>query len=74
MTMLDETLIPFSAKALTILCLWINDNVALDGEILQTWPSCEEQSCQSQRADSRGPEALERLGIFAPSLDQNIQT
>jgi hypothetical protein len=60
-------------KRLTILVLLVDNDVALDHKILQTWSSGEEKLDQTQGADTRWPEPLKRLGILAPRIDDDLK-
>jgi hypothetical protein len=61
-------------RSLTILVLWLHDDVAFHGEILQARPLRSEQLRQRHSADTRGPESLEGLCVLTPGLDEDVET
>ena len=58
---------------LTILCLSGDNDVALDHQVLQRRPFCQEQLRKRERADTRLPETLECLGVLTPRVDEDIK-
>ena len=58
---------------LTVLRLRAEDDVALDGDLLQARARGAEELAEAEGADAAGPEALEGLCVLAPCLDDDVQ-
>ena len=58
---------------LTVLRLRTEDDVALDGDLLQARARGAQELAEAEGADAAGPEALEGLGVLAPGLEEDVE-